>query len=42
MNLNNIDSDSELLSAFASIPRKSMVVFEDVDAMTPVSFPQPR
>jgi hypothetical protein len=37
MNLNNIDSDSELLSAFASIPRKSVVVFEDIDAMTPVS-----
>ncbi|KAG2175197.1 hypothetical protein INT44_007685 [Umbelopsis vinacea] len=36
MNLNNIDSDSELLSAFASIPCKSIVVFEDIDAMTPV------
>jgi RNA recognition motif-containing protein len=36
MNLNNIDTDSELLSAFSSIPRKSVVVFEDIDAMTPV------
>ncbi|KAG2183368.1 hypothetical protein INT43_006374 [Umbelopsis isabellina] len=36
MNLNNIDTDSELLSAFSSIPSKSIVVFEDIDTMTPV------
>ncbi|ORY89960.1 P-loop containing nucleoside triphosphate hydrolase protein [Syncephalastrum racemosum] len=36
INLSYIDSDSELFQAFASVPANSIVVFEDVDTMTPI------
>lgn len=36
INLAYIDSDSELFQAFANVPANSIVVFEDIDTMTPV------